>query len=196
MRHRDVLSNVLSLLFMPQISSAYVFAALALASKDPIPYLAVAVLFSSLIQVASLLAYAIKSKSDMNVADTKGRSVLFAIAIASYFAGFCVFWYISAPFILGALMLSYTLNTLAAAAVTRYLTRVSIHVWGISGPAVAVLYSYGFIGFLAMLLLAAVVGAARIELRRHTTGQVLLSFVLSVPITLFVIYVLSPAILR
>ena len=43
-----------------------------------------------------------------------------------------------------------------------------------------------------MLLLAAIVGIARVRLRRHTVNQVLLSFVLSVPVTFLVVYVIAP----
>ncbi len=185
-------SGLVSLLFMPNISSIYAFALLFLNIKTSIIYLAIAVLFSSVIPSFSLLMYARKSAGDVNVADRKDRFGLFTVAILSYFVGFFVLNYFSAPFIFAALMLSYLLNTMVAAAVTKFITKVSIHVWGISGPSVAIFYSYGFSGFLGMLFLAAFVGGARIKLNQHTISQVVLSFVLSIPITVFIIYYLSP----
>lgn len=183
---------LVSLLFMPNISSIYAFALLFLNIKTSISYFAIAVLFSSAIPSLSLLLYARKSKGDVNVADRKDRFGLFAVAILSYFAGFFMLKYFSAPFIFAALMLSYLLNTMVAAAVTKFITKVSIHVWGISGPSVAIFYSYGLSGFLGMLFFAAFVGGARIKLNQHTIGQVVLSFILSIPITIFIIYYLSP----
>jgi len=185
-------SALVSLLFMPQISSIYAFALLFLNIKTSILYLAVAVLFSSVIQSLSLLLHARKSTGDVNVSDRKDRFWLFVVAILSYFAGFFMLNYFSAPFIFTALMLSYLINAIAAAAITKFVTKVSIHMWGISGPSVAIFYSYGLLGFLGMLLLAAFVGGARIKLNQHTISQVILSFVLSVPITFFIIYYLSP----
>ncbi len=185
-------SGLVSLLFMPNISSIYAFALLFLNTKTSIFYLAIAVLFSSAIQSLSLLMYARKSKGDVNVADRKDRFGLFAVAILSYFVGFFMLKYFSAPFIFTALMLSYLLNTMVAAAITKFITKVSIHVWGISGPSVAIFYSYGLTGFFWMLLLAAFVGGARIKLNQHTISQAVLSFVLSIPITFFIIYYLSP----
>jgi len=185
-------SALVSLLFMPQISSIYAFALLFLSANTSIIYLAIAVLFSSVTQALSLFLYARKSKGDVNVADRKDRFGLFAAAMLSYFAGFLMLKYFSAPFIFTALMLSYLLNTMVAAAVTKFVTKASVHVWGISGPSVAIFYSYGLPGFSGMLLLAAFVGGARIKLGQHTISQVVLSFVLSVPITAFIIYYLSP----
>ena len=128
---------------------------------------------------------------NVNVSDRKDRFGLFVVAILSYFAGFFILKYFSAPFIFTALMLSYLLNTMVAAVITKFVTKVSIHVWGISGPSVAIFYSYGLPGFLGMLFLAAFVGGARIKMSQHTISQVILSFVLSVPITFFIIYYLS-----
>ncbi|TRZ54495.1 hypothetical protein D4Q76_02305 [archaeon] len=184
-------SALVSLLFMPNISSIYAFALLFLNINTSIFYLAIAVLFSSVIQSLSLLLYARKSMGDVNVVDRKDRFGLFAVAILSYFVGFLMLKYFSAPFIFTALMLSYLLNTMVAAVITKFVTKVSIHVWGISGPSVAIFYSYGLPGFLGMLFLAAFVGGARIKMRQHTISQVVLSFVLSVPITVFIIYYLS-----
>ncbi len=53
-------------------------------------------------------------------------------------------------------------------------------------------YYYGLVGIAAMLALAAVVGFSRVRLGKHTVRQVLLSFVLSVPVTAFVVYYLAP----
>ena len=122
--------------------------------------------------------------------DRADRPVLFVIAILSYLAGFVVLRYLQAPFIFNALMFAYFANTILAALITRYLTKVSIHTWGITGPSVAILYSLGAVGFLLMLILAIVVGSTRVKLGYHSTGQVALSFLASVPPTGFIVYVM------
>lgn len=185
-------SALISLLFMPQISSAYAFAFLFLNAKVPLIYLIIAILFSSLIPLFSFLSYFKKYGGDVNVTDRKNRLWLFVTAMVSYFIGFLTLVHFSAPFIFVALMLAYFLNTIFAAVITKFITKVSIHVWGISGPSVAIFYSYGLPGFLGMVILAAFVGGARIRLHQHTVNQVALSFALSIPITIFIIYYLSP----
>ncbi len=189
------LAEYVSLAFMPQISSTYSFALLFAYTKTGLVYLALAVFFSSVIPLISLSYYSKVSRGDAYVIERKNRSGLFAIAILSYFTGFIFLKYASAPFIFSALMLCYLLNTIVAALITKYFSKVSIHVWGISGPSVAIFYYYGLLGLASMLLLAAIVGIARINLNQHTKTQVLLSFVFSVPITFFIIYVLSPLII-
>ena len=183
---------MISLLFMPQVSSIYAFALLFMyRSIDPL-YLLVAVLFSSLVPLSSLAYYVAVMGGNPDVSGREERKWLFAVAILSYLIGVLALMYLSAPFIFVALMLSYMLNTIVAALVTKYFTKVSIHVWGISGPSVAIFYDYGISGLAGMLLLAAIVGISRVRLRRHTVNQVLLSFVLSVPVTFLVVYVIAP----
>jgi membrane-associated phospholipid phosphatase len=85
-------------------------------------------------------------------------------------------------------MLAYVINTIIAAIITKYFTKISIHVWGISGPSVAILYAYGLPAFLIMLILAAIVGYSRIKLKAHIINQVIAAIIFSVLITILVIY--------
>lgn len=189
------IAEFLSVVFMPQLSSSYFFMLLFIHAPTPIRFVFIAVLFSSAVPLLSILYYVVVMKGDANVFDKEHRSFLFLIAIISYLIGFILLRYLEAPFIFSALMLSYTLNTIVAALITKYLTKVSIHVWGISGPSVAVFYYYGLLGFLMMAMVAAIVGIARVRLGQHKITQVLLSFVLSIPVTFFIIYGLSPLII-
>ncbi len=195
MRAYKLLADLLSIVFMPQISSIYAFALLFLYVNPDTLYLFIAILFSSFIQLLSILYYITIAKGDANIFNKENRLPFFVIAILSYFIGFILLRNLAAPFIFTALMLSYLINTVAAAFITKYFTKVSIHVWGISGPSVAIFYCYGFFGLFSMLALAAIIGLARIETRQHDLFQVLLSFALSLPITFFIIYVLSPLVI-
>jgi hypothetical protein len=197
----DRIWKAIAVVFMPQVSSAYVFLALSIANgieETPL-YLLVSILFASSIELGSLLVYVRFSKRDANVQDREDRPVLFAIAILSYLVGFALLRYLGAPFIFSALMFAYFANTTLAAVITRYLTKVSIHTWGITGPSVAILYSFGVLGFLLMLVIGAIVGSTRIKLGYHTWRQVALSFLTSIPFTWFIVYIvpqLLPTIFR
>src|SRR3989442_2056923 len=195
-RRPDRVSEAIALMFMPQMSSAYAFLALSIAGgiERTSLYLLFSIVFASLIELGSLLVYARFLKRDPNVQDREDRPILLAIAIFSYLIGFTLLRYVGAPFIFSALMFAYFANTTLAAVITKYLTKVSIHTWGITGPSVAILYSFGAFRVLLMLVAGAIVGGTRIGLGYHTWRQVALSFVASIPLTWFIVYIV-PAIL-
>ncbi len=191
MNNKRGIWKLISMIFMPQISSAYVFILLQLIVKANLLYVLIAILFSSLIQVLLLLFYARKSNWDINITNKSNRLLLFIAVNIVYLIGFIILAYLSAPFIMTALMLSYTINSFVAGIITKYWTKVSVHVWGISGPSIAILYIYGLIGFLVMLLLAAIIGYSRIVTGNHTIKQVLVAFGVSLPLTFLIIYYLA-----
>jgi hypothetical protein len=176
---------------MPQLTSAYAFLALSIASgiERAWSYLLFSVMIASLIQLGSILAYVLFVKKDANVQDRENRPMLFATAILSYLIGFVLLRYFGAPFIFSALMFAYFANTTLAAVITRYWTKVSIHTWGITGPSVTILYSFGVFGFVVMLFAGAIVGFTRIRLGYHSEGQVALSFAVSIPLTWLIVYI-------
>src|SRR2546428_1003716 len=163
----DRIYKAVAAVFMPQASSVYAFLALSIASgieETPL-YLLLAILFASLIELGSLLVYVRFLKRAVNVQDRKDRPMLCGIAILSYLIGLVLLRDLGAPFIFSALMFAYFANTAFAAVITRHLTKVSIHTWGITGPSVAILYSFGVLGFLLMLVIGAIVGSTRIKHR-------------------------------
>lgn len=176
---------------MPQASSAYAFVALSLANgiERTFPYLLLSIFFGSFVQLISLDVYVRLSGKDATVKNREERPILFVGAIVSYLLGFFVLTSSGATFIISALMFAYFINTTLAAIITKYATKVSIHTWGITGPSVAIFYSFGIVGFVLMLALGALVGSTRVKLRVHTCRQVVLAFVVSVPLTGLVIYV-------
>jgi hypothetical protein len=185
-------SKAVSVVFAPQVSSIYAFAALSLASGIETTglQLLIAVLFTSLIPTAALFAHMRRSKTDSNVEEKGDRPILFLTVILSYLAGFVSLRYLGAPFIFDALMFAYFVNTILAAFITKYGTKVSVHTWGVTGPSVAILYSYGLAGFIVMLLAGGMVAGSRVALGYHTVEQVSLSVLVSIPFTWLVIYIL------
>ena len=197
----DRFCNLIAILFMPQASSAYAFLGLSLANgiERTFSYLLLAIFFASVVQLISLYVYARRPGKDPNVQNRRERPILFLGAVVSYFVGFVGLRLLGAPFIVNALMFAYFVNITMATVITEYVTKVSIHTWGITGPALAILYSFGVLGFVLMLVLGALVGSTRVRLGSHTWGQVVLSFLVSIPLTWLVVYVLPvifPAILE
>jgi hypothetical protein len=188
--------KAVSVVFAPQVSSVYAFAALSLASGIETTgfLLLIAVLFVSLIPTATLFAYVRRSKMDSNIEEKGDRPVLFFTATLFYLAGFVSLRYLGAPFIFDALMFAYFVNTILAAFITKYVTKVSIHTWGVTGPSIAILYGCGLASFIVVLAAGSIVAASRVMLGYHTVNQVTLSVLVSIPFTWFVIYIL-PAML-
>jgi hypothetical protein len=183
---------VVSAVFAPQVTPAYMFVLLLAGSLYPnLAVLTAAIVASSALPIVSLIAYSKLSKVDYYVSDPKKRGPLFIFAVGSYAAGLLILLYLKAPFIVSALMLSYAVNTSIAGMINRF-EKVSIHVWGLSGPAVALFYSYGYPAFAALIALAALVGISRIRLKAHTPLQVILAMLISVPLTVFVVYFMAP----
>lgn len=178
---------------MPQLSSAYAFLALSFSTeiRGAVVFLIVSLVFATVIQVSTLLAYSRLKRKGVNIEERRDRPALFGIAISAYFIGFVLLRYLGAPFIFVALMFAYFANTMLAAVITVCFTKVSIHTWGITGPSVAILYSVGVVAFGLMLVAGAVVGYSRVALGYHTRAQVALSFFTSIPLTWFVVYIVS-----
>ena len=184
--------RAVAVVFMPQLSSGYAFLALSFATglSNTILYLVIAFLFATLVELVSLLVYVHFWKGSANVEDRASRPALFVIAIISYLIGFGLLRGLHSTFIFSALMFAYFANTVFAAIITKYVTKVSIHTWGITGPSVAILYSLGVLGFVVMLILGGAVGGTRVKLGYHSAGQVALSFLASIPLTWFIVYLL------
>ena len=173
---------------MPPASSAYVFFALSLATGIERSFwsLLVAIFFASFVQLVTFDLHVRRSGKDPDVREE--RPILFLGAIVSYLVGFLVLRSLATPFIISALMFAYFVNTTFAAIITKYATKVSIHTWGITGPSVAIFYSFGVIGLALMLALGAFVGSTRVKLKVHTWKQVALSFLISIPLTWAIVY--------
>ncbi len=186
------IDKAVTVAFAPQLTPIYMFAALLASSLQAnLVALVVAIAFASVIPAASLLAYVRLAGVDYQIMDPRKRYPLFISAVASYLVGLAVLLHINAPFIASALMLAYAVNTTVAALINRF-DKISTHVWGISGPAVALLYAYGYLAFAAVIALAALVGVSRVRMKAHTPWQAASAILVSLPLTLFIIYLVAP----
>ena len=188
------ISKILSIAFAPQITPIYWFVILYFKNVKATNNLystLIAITFAAAFEIVALLVYATKSK-DFFVTERQKRMPLFIVSMLSYFVGTVLLKLYNAPFVIYALMLSYLINTIIAALITKYYSKISIHTWGISGPAVTILYAYGAVAFTAMLVLAFIVGLSRVKMNAHTIQQVTYALLLSLIITVVVVYVIAP----
>ena len=97
---------------------------------------------------------------------------------------------LGAPFIFNGLMFAYVCNTTLATVIAKYLTKVSVHTWGIAGRSVAILYGLGAVPFVLVVVVGLIVGSTRVKLGYHNSAQVALSFLTAVPFTWLILYII------
>ncbi len=187
-------SKIVSVAFAPQIGPAYFFTVLFYASHiTNYVLLGIPIFFASVVPLLSLAVFTRLSGSRIFVREREKRYPLFYAAIVSFALGFIALKYADAPFILTALMLAYTLNSILAAILNKYSSKVSIHAWNISGPAVAVLYQFGIFYFFLVIALSLFVGLSRILMKEHTIEEVEIAVIASIALTYLVIFIMPVA---
>src|SRR5437899_8578300 len=154
---------------MPPLFSFYVFLALLFSTGSAWFYLIISVIFASIIQGISLLRYVRTSKKDANVENRDDRPALFAIAIITYTLGYVTLRSLGAPFIFNGLMFAYVCNTTLAPVITKYLTQVSVHTWGIAGPSVSILYDHGSVSCFLAVFVQLSLGCTIVIVRYHNS---------------------------
>ncbi|MDP7975226.1 MAG: hypothetical protein ACP5UI_02505 [Thermoprotei archaeon] len=177
---------LISAAFAPQLTAAYWFLAIYAADRSlpsALTGLAVSLTFASALQSAALLSYVRRTRTDFYVRQREKRNPVFLISFGFYLAGLLALAVVKAPTLMTWLMTAYVVNTALAALINRYLTKVSIHVWGISGPSVAIFMAYGPFFLILMMVIAILVGYERISAGAHTSSQVTLALLLSLVTT-------------
>ena len=183
--------SFVSLIMVPQVSPLYFFLALfAYVKGMTIAELAVSILFAAVVEIAYSAAYIRKAGADIFVTQRRKRDSIFYVSIASFLIGFLALRALGAPYIISTLMLAYFVNAIAAFLINTFFDKVSIHVWNISGPSIAILYVLGAVPFAVTLIAAAFVGYSRIMLKHHTIRQVALAFLVSLPLTYLIVFYL------
>ncbi len=191
-RIKRVLGEILSqLLNVPLLSGALVtFIFLQLPSDIPNRLVGFgwALVFISLVPLASLLFYIPGKTRDWARIIKRQRTASFVLMIISYPVGFIVLKLIKAPLIFEAIAVNYTLITLGLIIfnlVLRY--KASGHAAGVAGPVAAVMYFFG-IPAVPLLSLIPLTIFARISAKGHDFWQLVAGSVLSIAITLLVLF--------
>ena len=190
-RFRRVLGEILSqLLNVPMLSGALVtiiFFKLPTDIPNRMAGFGWALVFISLIPLASLLFYIPGKVKDWAKIIKRQRTASFILMIISYPIGFIVLKLINAPRIFEAIAVNYTLITLGLIIfnlILRY--KASGHAAGVAGPVAAMFYFFG----LAAAPLAALIPLtifARIAAKGHDVWQQVTGAVMSISITIIVL---------
>jgi len=188
-----VIGEVLSqLLNVPLLSGAlvtFIFFKLPIDLPNRVGGFGWALLFISLIPLCSLLFYIPgKDKKNWPRIIKRQRLASFILMIISYPIGFIVLRLVNAPRIFEAIAVNYTLITLGLIAfnlILRY--KASGHAAGVAGPVAAVLFFLGIPAApLATLIPLAIF--ARIAAKGHNFWQLVTGSVLSISVTLLVLF--------
>lgn len=114
---------------------------------------------------------------DQDASIKEERTFPFLIAIIFYSIGLTLMLKFNLHIISIAFWFCYISNTLITILINKY-WKISAHAMGASGPFAAIIFSFGWIGFI-MLPIVFLVGWSRIKLKCHTSAQVLLGVVLA-----------------
>ncbi|CEG13514.1 Phosphoesterase PA-phosphatase related protein [groundwater metagenome] len=146
----------------------------------------ISLLFGTILPVVStIIAVELKKRNNENteydLPHKEDRVIPYMLAIISYLTGTIVLYFFNAPLLTIGLMFCYFSNTLIAFLI-NFCYKISAHSMGVTGPTTALVFAFGYIGFIYTLILPFVMWS-RIYLKKHTVLQVitgaLLGFVLT-----------------
>jgi hypothetical protein len=187
-----VIGEVLSqLLNVPLLSGAlvtFIFFKLPTDLPNRVGGFGWALLFISLIPLCSLLFYIPGKDKNWPRIIKRQRLASFILMIISYPIGFIVLRLVNAPRIFEAIAINYTLITLGLIAfnlILRY--KASGHAAGVAGPVAAVLFFLG-IPAAPLATLIPLTIFARIAAKGHDFWQLVTGSVLSISVTLLVLF--------
>jgi membrane-associated phospholipid phosphatase len=179
-------ATLTSNLLHPMLVAAVTFLLLILTSDEPqsqkIIFGSVAILFSSIVPIGFLYIY----RDRINTDERNERFLPLVAGIICYSTGFLILWLVHASTVVQALMFCYATNTLLVLAITLW-WKVSVHATAISGPLVAIAYTFGPVAF-PFYLLIPLVGTARVILHKHTVAQVIVGAAIGIFATVFQIH--------
>tara|TARA_B100000886_G_C20355922_1_gene462976 strand:+ start:408 stop:941 length:534 start_codon:yes stop_codon:yes gene_type:complete len=139
----------------------------------------IATTFTTFLPLVTILYY--KKVGKIISVDTpirEERIELLAIACIYNSLGFTSLCIVGAPPIVQGLMFCYALNTAIVWKITKY-WKISIHMVGIGGPAVA-LWMHGYRFPILMVIIIFIVAISRVRLRAHTAAQVIAGTALAI----------------
>ena len=184
----EVLSQLLNVPFLSGALVTYVFFRLPTDIPNRLTGFGWALVFISLIPLASLLFYIPGKVRDWTKVVKRQRTASFVLMIISYPIGFLVLRLTDAPRIFEAIAVNYTLITLGLIIfnlVLRY--KASGHAAGVAGPVAAMFYFLGLPAAPLATLIPLTI-FARIAAKGHDFWQLVTGSVMSAVITLLVLF--------
>lgn len=176
------LARFISTLFVPPSFTIIIFTIFAFQleseSSKQIATVLIALVFGFIAPIVLFLILRKKGKlADQDASIKEERTFPFIIAIVFYLIGFILMIKYQLNIISIAFWFCYISNTLITIFINR-LWKISAHSMGAAGPFAALFTAFGLIGLL-MLPIVILVGWSRIELKCHTSLQVLAGVLLA-----------------
>ncbi|MCC6029185.1 MAG: hypothetical protein LM591_03485 [Candidatus Korarchaeum sp.] len=144
--------------------------------------LLLSIIFIVLMPIADVIRRYLRGEIDILVPERSMRGKFFLQASLSYSIGFILLRFFGSR-TLSTLALTYLFVSLALMLINRGVTKISVHMAGITGPATFLLYSGNELGY-PMILLIPILAWSRWKSGSHTIGQVILGILVSLLITL------------
>ena len=175
MKFNDKLARVISTIFVPPSFTIIVFTLFAFileteSLKITITIL-VAFIFGFTAQIILFIFFRKKGKIvDLDASVKEERTTPFFISVGFYLVGLILLIIFKVNIISIAFWFCYISNTLVTIFINKY-WKISAHAMGASGPLAAVIYAFGPVS-LIFLLLVFFIGWSRIQLKVHNFTQV------------------------
>lgn len=176
------LARFISTLFVPPSFTIIVYAIFTFAlendSTKRLLTFIIPLVFGFIAPIVLFLILRKKGKlADQDASIKEERTFPFLVAIGFYLLGLLLMIKYDLNIISIAFWFCYISNTFITIIINKY-WKISAHAMGAAGPFAAIIFSFGWIGFV-MLPIVLLVGWSRIELKCHTLAQVVAGIILA-----------------
>ena len=169
------LARIISTLFVPPSFTIIIFTIFAFTlESEPIKQIVTILTSLGFGFIAPIVLFLILRKkgklADQDASIKEERTIPFLIAIIFYLIGLWIMIKYDLNIISIAFWFCYISNTIITIFINRF-WKISAHAMGVAGPFSAIVFAFGWIG-IVLLLVVLLVGWARVELKCHTLSQV------------------------
>lgn len=184
----EVISQLLNVPILSGAMVTFLFFKLPSTLPNRASGFGLALAFLCLIPLASLLFYIPGGISDWARVIKRQRIASFVLMMISYPLGYLILKLTGAPAIFEAIAVTYTMVTVGLILMNMVLRyKASGHAAGVAGPVAAMVYLYGLVAT-PLLALIPLVAVARILAKGHDVWQSLAGAMLSLSITVAVLW--------
>ena len=171
------LARFISTLFVPPSFTIIVFTLFAFVFENEefqrLIVILVAFIFGFIAQIILFLVFRKKGRIiDLDASVKEERTTPFLISIGFYFIGLIILIVSHVNILSIAFWFCYLSNTFFTILINKH-WKISAHAMGAAGPLAAVTYAFGPL-VLAFVIIVALIGWSRIQLKVHTLSQVLI----------------------
>ena len=154
---------------------------------NPLTSILICTLVMVILPPAPIIYEAWKGNVDLDVSDREVRTKFFMFSMMCDVIAFAIYNYFEC-LIMSTLAAAYFSVTLGVMLVTLK-AKISVHGAGVGGPGMALIYVYGPIAYLVIIIWLLVI-FSRIILKQHTLGQSVAGVVLAIIITILTYFFL------